>query len=167
MIFNRKKARQEITLPGRPVVPMRRRLIMVAVVVVAAALVYLLSARPTESTEGSLEGKVTLDGQPFGGAKIIIRGQGQGPPSTGPVRVLGPTITSYATHTSSDADGRYRVEKLSPGMLYTIRVSRTDPVKDPLLQADGKLPTVEIAGGKKHFDIELSSEASEKEKARR
>ncbi len=147
--------------------PVRRRLLMVGVVVVAGVMVYLLSARPTEGGQGSLEGKVTLDGQPYGAATIILRGQGRGPPSTGQAKDRGPTITSFATHVNSDADGRYRVNGLTPGLVYTLRVSRTDAVKEPLRQADGKLPAVEVGSGTRHFDIDLSSAASGNEKARR
>jgi hypothetical protein len=145
----------------------RRRLLMVGVVLVAGAMVYLLSVRPKEEGPGSLRGKVTLDGQPYGGATIVLRGQGHGPPETGRGKGAGPTITSFTTRTQSDADGRYRVDGLTPGLVYTLRVNRGDPLKEPLLQADGKLPSVEVGSGSHQFDIELSSAATAEEKARR
>jgi hypothetical protein len=140
---------------------------MVGIVLVAGARVYLLSARPKEGGPGSLRGKVTLDGQPYGGATIVLRGQGRGPPETGRGKDAGPTITSFSTRARTDADGRYRVDGLTPGLVYTLRVNRDDPLKGPLRLADGKLPSVEVGSGSRQFDIELSSAASADEKARR
>jgi hypothetical protein len=138
---------------------MRRRVIMVAIVVVAGALVYLLSKPETRSGETSLEGKVSLDGQPLGGVRIDFQAEDRSARfdgGAGKGKTSGISRVTYLSKT--DADGRYRVLTLQPGMTYTALVHRPGKEKEkPLTQADGKLPAVDVRAGPQRFDIELAS----------
>jgi hypothetical protein len=136
---------------------MRRRILMIAIAAVAGLIIVLMSKGTTESSDAEVDGLVTLDGAPFGGATIDFRGEDRSmAPATGPgkPRSTGISRFLYAGHT--DADGRYRI-KLRPGLVYTISVRRTDTGKDPLPAPTGRLPTAEVGSGHNRLDIPLAS----------
>jgi hypothetical protein len=129
---------------------------MVATVVVAGLIVYIMSLQNADSGEARLDGLVTLDGNPLGGARIDFRGEEQAiAPSTGQ-KSRSTGITRYINPARSDADGRYSV-KLRPGINYTISVHRDDLGKQPLTATGGRLPSVTPTAGHHRLDIPLAS----------
>jgi hypothetical protein len=133
---------------------------MVAIVAVAGALVYLLSKPEAQSGDASLEGRVFLDGQPLGGVRVDFQGEnrtarfagGQGKNQTS-----GISRVTYLSKT--DADGRYRVATIQPGLTYTAVVHRPGKEKEkPFTQADGKVPAFDVRAGAQRFDIQLASQ---------
>ena len=137
--------------------PMRRRLLMIATVGVAGLIVVLLSKGTTESGDAEVDGTVTLDGRPFGGATMDFRGEDRPvAPSTGQGKARSTGISRYLSPGHTDADGRYHI-KLRPGPGYTISIRRTDIGKDPLPGPNGRLPTAEVGPGHHRLDIPLVS----------
>jgi hypothetical protein len=136
---------------------MRRRLLMVGTIVVAGIIIFLLSVQQQQSTEASLEGKVLLNGQPFGGATIDFHTEEKlSTPTTGKQAHPGPIISRYSSRAHSDADGRYSIT-LRPNLLYQIAVRDPSRDKTPLPAADGKPLAVPVGSGKQHFDIQLAT----------
>jgi hypothetical protein len=137
--------------------PLRRRLLMVAIVVVAGVLVYLLSKPESQSGEASLEGRVYLDGQPLGGVRIDFQAENRSARFAGGQGKSQATGISRMTYLSkTDADGRYHVAAMQPGLTYTGLVHRPGHEKEkPLTQADGTLPAVDVRAGVQRFDIQL------------
>jgi hypothetical protein len=130
---------------------------MIATVVVAGLIIGLLSFPKSETADAQLEGKVTVDGRPFGGAKIDFGGEERSlAPATGQGKTRSTAISRYLSPGRTDADGRYSV-KLRPGLVYTISVRRADTGKDPLPGADGRVPSTEVAPGHHRLDIPLVS----------
>jgi hypothetical protein len=130
---------------------------MIATVVVAGLIVVLLSKGTTESGDAVVDGTVTLNGNPFGGATMDFSGEDRSVASTasqGMARRAG--ISRYFFRGRTDADGRYRVQ-LRPGLVYTIHIHRTDTGKDPLPGPDGRLPTADVGPGRHRLDIHLAS----------
>jgi hypothetical protein len=126
--------------------PLKRRIIMVAVIAVTGAV--LLYVNIPQSPDCELSGLVTLDGKPFGGAVLDLRGEKHSA-----------TISRVVYPGRTDADGRYRV-KLQAGLIYTIGVRRHDFGKEPLQLSSGELPQADVSRGNQHFDIALSSAKS-------
>jgi hypothetical protein len=145
----------------------KRRVLMVAIAVVTGIMLYVVSRQNGETGDGFLDGRATLDGEPFGGATIEFRAEERSlaPPAAGG-KTRGEAISRYSYPARTDADGHYSV-KLRPGMSYSILVRRSDKGKEPLQSAKGRVPSVEVQAGQRQFDIQLASKSPTDENTRR
>jgi hypothetical protein len=117
-----------------------------AIVAVAGLMVLIISLRTPATGNGTLRGKVTLDGRPLAGATIDFRTEERSA-----------VINRLFYVARTDADGHYEAKDLRPNLVYTVAVRRPGD-KAPLQKPGGGPPTVRVAPGVRHFDIELASQ---------
>jgi hypothetical protein len=116
-----------------------------AIVAVAGLMVLIISLRTPATGNGTLRGKVTLEGRPLAGATIDFRAEERSA-----------VINRLFYVTRTDADGRYEKD-LRPNLVYTVAVRRPGD-KAPLQKPGGGLPTVRVVPGVQDFDIKLASQ---------